>query len=94
MSRLIGDLERKLQCELYYSSAALVLDLSEVIDRVLREAEPTSRIACVGSVRTIACGSRHSSVAHCIQREEDIASGRVCGRHTDLGRVRLIEYVE
>ena len=94
MSRLIGDLERKLQCKFHYSSAALVLDLSEVIDCVLREAEPTSRIARVCSIRTISCGSRHPSVAHRVQREEDIASGRVCGRDTDLRRVRLIEYVE
>src|SRR5262245_7469956 len=42
MSRLIGDLEGKLQCKFHYSSAALVLDLSEVIDRVLRKAESTS----------------------------------------------------
>ena len=94
MSRMIGDLERKLQCELYYSSAALVLDLSEVIDRVLREVETTSGIARVRSIRAIPRGSRYPLVAHRIQREEDIASGRVCSRDTDLRRVRLIEYVE
>ena len=94
ISRPIGDLERKLQCKFHYSSAALVLDLSEVVNRVLGEAESTGRITNTRCVSTVSSGPRHSALAHGLQGQEDVASGWVCGRDIDLRRVSLIEYVE
>ena len=97
-----SDLERKLQCKLYYSPAVFVDDLTEVIERVasvspkrpIGEAEPTSRIARIRNVGPIAVGNVKSPQANRIQRQEDVASGQVCRSDVDRGRIRLVEDVE
>ena len=94
MSRLLGDLEHKLQCKLHNPSTALGLDLAEVIDRVLSVAEPASRIAHTDDVSAITTRTVHLPIAHRFERQEDVASSRVGRRHVNLRGIRLVENVE
>ena len=88
------NLEREFQSELNDSAATLILDLAEVVNGVIRVAEPASRIANAGSVRAITRRDRDPAIADGVQRQEDIASERSGVSDVKLGRVRLIEYVE
>ena len=91
---LVSDLEVKLQCEFDYAPATFVLNLTEVVDGVLREAEATSRIANVGNVATVSVGTTECAIALRLQREKDVTVGRVCRSDIDLSRIRLVEYIE
>ena len=89
-----NDLEVKLQCKLNYSATALVLDLAEVVDGVLREAEPACWIANVSDVPAITVRTTESAITDRIQCQEDVTVIRVCGRDVNPRRIRLVEYVE
>ena len=92
--RLTGDLERELERKLHDSSSVLVHDLAEVIDRALREPEPTSRVASAGSVRAVTSRNGDPAIADCIQRQIDIAGAQGRGRVVERRRISLVEYVE
>lgn len=93
-SRLIGDLESKLQRKLHDSSSALRLNLAEVVNRVLRVVETTSRVAHARHARAVTARTIDSAIAGRLERQEDVASRRVCGSHVDLRRIRLVEDIE
>jgi hypothetical protein len=88
------NLEREFQSELNNSAATLILDLAEVVERVVCKAEPASRITNAGSVRAITRRNRDPAIADGVQRQEDVASKRSGVSDVKLCRVRLIEYVE
>jgi len=79
--RLAGDLEVKLQCELHYTSSALGLNLTEVVDRLFGEVEATSRIANISSIATVSGRTADRCVCPAlVRRRMDFPAIRVSGR--------------
>src|SRR5688500_17346531 len=79
-----------------------VEDFAEVIDGItsitiatVSETEPAGRVAGIAGSSAVSGRNRHSSKAHGIQCEKDIAAAvRVQSSDVDLRRIRLVEHVE